>query len=285
MEQKGILIRAVSSFYDVSAGETVLRCRARGRLRLDGLAPTPGDLVRFKPDPEHAGFGILTGIEPRKNYFIRPNVANLDQILFVASAARPATDPFLIDRMSVAAAHAGCRFILCLNKTDSHPGDEIQEIYHQSGIPVIRTSAVTGEGIPDILASLQGRLSVLTGNSGVGKTSLLNRILPGLDRKTGEISEKHGRGKHTTRQTELFSVGPNSWIADTPGFASLDVQILTALKPEDLASCFPEFPTDGCRFPDCRHISEPDCSVRESVLAGKIQESRYQSYLRIIKEL
>ncbi len=295
MTETGRLLKAISSFYYVSVSENTalqnlpqrseMPCRARGRLRLDGVEPTPGDFVRWELDPNHSESGILTGILPRKNFFIRPNVANVDQIVFVASAARPETDPWLIDRVSVSALHAGCDFVLCINKTDLDPGEELYRTYLNCGFPVYRTSAADGSGTAEFASCLRGRMSVLTGNSGVGKSSLLNILIPGISQKTGEISEKHGRGKHTTRHTELFPMGDTGWVADTPGFAALDLQLLASLSEEEIPGCFPEFPRDGCRFPDCRHKAEPFCAVRSAVVEGSISESRYRSYLRILNEV
>ncbi|MCR5088849.1 MAG: ribosome small subunit-dependent GTPase A [Oscillospiraceae bacterium] len=295
MAETGRLLKAISSFYYVYVGSDCslsgnltafgLPCRARGRLRLNGVEPTPGDYVCWQPDPNHSDSGVLTGIQPRKNFFIRPNIANVDQLVFVASAARPETDPWLIDRLSVSAIHAGCEFVVCLNKTDLNPADELFRVYRNAGFPVYRTSAADGRGIAEFSACLKGKLSVLTGNSGVGKTSLLNRLVPGVMQKTDEISQKHGRGKHTTRHTELFPLEQNGWIADTPGFAALDLQLLSALSEEDLPLCFPEFPRDRCRFPDCRHSAEPSCAVRRAVEEGHVEKSRYRSYLRILKEV
>ena len=285
MSSVGTLIRAVSSFYDVAAEGRVLRCRARGHLRLDQIDPLPGDRVCFEPDPAHPNSGILTEILPRSNMLIRPSIANVDQIIFVACAARPGTDPFLIDRISVKAEEIGCRLILCLNKTDLDPADDLYALYSGCGFHVLRTSAFTGDGIDALRATLSGRLSVLTGNSGVGKTSLLNRLLPDVDEKTAEISLKHGRGKHTTRRTELFPLPDGGWLADTPGFAALDLTMISALKAGELAGCFPEFPVCECRFQDCLHYREPDCAVRNALASGAVSQSRYQSYLRMLEEL
>lgn len=262
----------------------LLRCKARGRLHLDGLEPLPGDRVIWEPDPHHAEFGILTGIEPRKNVFVRPNVANLDQLVFIASAARPHTDPYLIDQMSVVAESADCEFLLCVNKTDLLSAEEYEKLYRDCGFQVLSVSAATGEGLDGLKAALNGKVSALTGNSGVGKTSLLNLLFPGLERETGEISPKHGRGRHTTRLTELFRLPDSGYVADTPGFAALEFSRLTRLEPEEIAFCFPEFPAGKCRFPDCMHRSEPDCAVRTAVNAGEIAESRYRSYLRLLQE-
>ena len=281
----GLLIRAHGGFFDVETEPGyILPCRARGRLHLDGTEPLPGDRVRWKEDEHHKGFGILTGIEPRKNVFIRPNMANLQQLVYVASVARPRTDPYLIDLMSVVAGKANCEFLLCINKIDMEPPDHLSTIYQHCDFPVLAVSAQTEEGIDELRKKLSGKISAFTGNSGVGKTSLLNLLLPGIDREVAVISEKHGRGRHTTRLTELFPLPDSGYIADTPGFAALEFGRIAAMEPAEIALSFSEFPTDRCRFPDCVHRSEPDCAVRNAVEEGTVPASRYQSYLRMLQE-
>ena len=286
MNREGVVIRAVSSFYDVETEtRSILRCRARGHLRLGDLEPLPGDRVRFDLDPFHPGSGILTDVLPRRNVLIRPSIANVDQILFVATAARPQTLPYLIDRISVSAEEISTRFILCLNKCDLDLADQLYGIYSGCGYEVLRTSAVSGDGIEALRMILSGKLSVLTGNSGVGKTSLLNRLLPNVMEKTAEVSQKHGRGRHTTRRTELFQLPDGGWLADTPGFSALELKMISSLDPQMLGSCFLEFPQGKCRFQDCLHNREPDCAVRNGVSENRISMSRYQSYLRMLEEL
>ena len=286
MKNIGLLIRAHGGFFDVQTEEYgLLRCRARGRLHLNGTEPLAGDRVIWQRDSHHPEYGILTGIEPRKNVFVRPSVANIDQMIFVASVARPRTDPFLIDQMSVVAAAAGCEFILCVNKEDLEPVDRLASVYHSCGFRVIRTSTVTENGLTELREVLSGSVSVLTGNSGVGKTSLLNLLIPGLSREVAEISEKRGRGRHTTRLTELFPLPGSGYVADTPGFAALELERLTSVSEEELSLCFPEFPQGSCRFPDCLHRGEPQCAVREKMEAGELPESRYTSYLRLLNQV
>ena len=281
----GLLIRAHGGFFDVETEpRTILPCRARGRLHLDGTEPLPGDRVRWKEDEHHRGFGILTGIEPRQNVFIRPNMANLQQLVYVASIARPRTDPYLIDLMSVVAERANCAFLLCINKIDLEPPEQLSTIYQHCDFPVLRVSAETGEGVDELRSQLSGKISAFTGNSGVGKTSLLNLLLPGIDREVAGISEKHGRGRHTTRLTELFPLPDSGYIADTPGFAALEFGRIADMEVSEIAQCFPEFPADQCRFPDCIHRAEPDCAVRDAVHKGTVPDSRYQSYLRMLQE-
>lgn len=281
----GLLIRAHGGFFDVETEQGyTIPCRARGRLHLDGTEPLPGDSVRWKEDEHHNGFGILTGIEPRQNVFIRPNMANLQQLVYVASVARPRTDPYLIDLMSVVARKAKCQFLLCVNKTDLESPEPLCTIYQKCDFPVLSVSAETGQGVDELRKQLSGKISAFTGNSGVGKTSLLNLLLPGVDREVAGISEKHGRGRHTTRLTELFPLPDSGYIADTPGFAALEFGRITDMEVSELALCFPEFPVDRCRFPDCIHRAEPDCAVRSAVDEGMVPSSRYQSYLRMMQE-
>lgn len=260
-------------------------CRARGKLRLNGTEPVPGDQVFWEWDRDHPGNGILTAIAERRNLFIRPNLANISRIVFVASAARPETDPFLVDCMSVVARENACDFMLCVNKTDLNDGQELLAAFKNCSFPVCCVSALTGEGIEALKGILMGGISVFTGNSGVGKSSLLNALVPELKQETGELSEKHGRGKHTTRHTRLFPFPGGGWVADTPGFAALEIRQLSKLSCEELALHFPEFPVGACRFPDCRHDKEPDCAVKNEVEKGRISASRYQSYLRMYHEL
>ena len=278
---QGVIIKSLSGFYTVAAGDERITCKARGRFRLDGTSPLVGDRVRCSVDA--AGRGRIDTVEERKNYFIRPAVANIDALVFVAANVNPVTDPFLIDRVSVIAEEAGCELILCVNKTDLDPGEELERLYRSAGYPVIMTSADTGRGIEELRNAIRGRICAFTGNSGVGKSSLLNCLAPGLDLKTAEVSEKLGRGKHTTRHVELFDLGDDTFLADTPGYASFELEMMKAIPKEELAADFREFRPylDGCRFPDCAHRKEPGCAVTEAVREGKIAASRYRSYERL----
>ena len=278
---KGRIVKALSGFYTVETAEGTLECKARGRFRLDGTSPLVGDLVLCSIDA--AGKGRIDAVEPRKNWFVRPAVANIDALVFVASGVNPVTDPFLVDRVSVIASESDCELIVCVNKTDLHSGDELVRIFTLAGFPVVRTSAETGEGIGELLALLHGKTCAFTGNSGVGKSSILNRILPGAEIETGEVSEKLGRGRHTTRHVQLYAVDGETTIADTPGFASFDLEMMKSVAKEDLASDFIDFaPYLGkCRFHDCAHLKEPGCAVTAALERGEIAESRYRSYTRL----
>ena len=281
--REGRIVKALSGFYDVDTPEGLLTCKARGRFRLDGTSPLVGDKVRCSVDS--SGIGRVDQVLPRKNWFIRPAVANIDALVFVAANVNPVTDPFLVDRVSVIAEDAGCELIVCINKSDLDPGDRLYETFRLAGYPVLRTSAETGEGMEELRGLLRGRLCAFTGNSGVGKSSILNCLLPSLALETGEVSEKLGRGKHTTRHVQLFDLGGDTYIADTPGFASFEIEMMKIIPKEELQQDFRDFgPYLGqCRFQDCMHLKEPGCAVTEAVSRGEIADSRYRSYVRLFE--
>ena len=278
---EGIIVKALSGFYYVESAGGRIECKARGRFRLDGSSPLVGDRVQYNVDAN--GKGMIDRLEERKNWFIRPAVANIDTLVFIAANTNPVTDPFLIDRISVIAAEADCELLICINKCDVDPGDRLFEIFTGAGFPVVRTSAVTGEGMQELRRALSGKVCAFTGNSGVGKSSILNTLLPGAGIKTAEVSDKLGRGKHTTRHVEIYALGEDTYIADTPGFSSLDVTMTNTILKEQLQYDFIDFaPYLGhCRFHDCAHLREPDCAVTQAVRDGKISESRYRSYARL----
>lgn len=281
---EGLIVKALSGFYYVETADGPITCRARGKFRLDGSSPLVGDRVIAERASD--GSGTVREILPRRNRFVRPAVANIDLMVMVAAAVNPVTDPFLIDRVWALAEHHGCEFLLCVNKTDLDAADCLLEIYTAAGASVVRTSAETGEGVDELTARTSGRICAFAGNSGVGKSSLLNAMDPGLSLRTGEVSRALGRGRHTTRHVELFPLAGGGYIADTPGFGSFDIDQMENIRPDELQNCFPEFsPYLGrCRFRDCTHRREPDCAVLEAVKAGQIPLSRHGSYVRLYEE-
>lgn len=278
---QGTIIKALSGFYYVSCEDQVYECKARGKFRLDGTSPLVGDKVSFSVDAN--GKGFIDKVFDRKNSFIRPAVANIDALVFVAANTNPITDPFLIDRVSVVAEEAGCELIVCINKVDIDPADELYAIYTASGFETLRTSAATGEGITELKAALGGKICAFTGNSGVGKSSILNSIVPEFDIEVAAVSSKLGRGKHTTRHVELYDIGNDTFIADTPGFASFDIEMMQTIDKLELQHDFRDFKKfiGNCRFNDCAHLKEPGCAVTEALHRGEIMPSRYQSYKRL----
>ncbi len=277
----GTIIKALSGFYYVSAENSVYECRARGKFRLDGTSPLVGDRVSFAISGN--GKGYIEKVHERKNFFIRPAVANIDVLVFIAANTNPVTDPFLIDRVSVITEEAGCELMVCINKTDIDTADELYDIYSSSGFDTFRVSAFDGGGINELKSALKGKICAFTGNSGVGKSSILNAIVPELKLEVGEVSEKLGRGRHTTRHVELFSVDEDTFIADTPGFASFEVEMMQTIDKHELQYDFRDFRSciGRCRFADCAHLKEPGCAVTEAVQNGRIKLSRYQSYKRL----
>lgn len=274
------IIKALSGFYYVQTEDGVVECRARGRFRRQDQSPLVGDFVRITRQGDK---GVLEALLPRKNAFIRPAVANIDQLVVLASCAIPVTEPFLIDRVLAIAQLQNVPALVVVNKDDLAPAQPLAEIYRRAGVPVLVTSAETGEGIEALREALAGKLSCLTGNSGVGKSSLLNRACPQLQLPVGEVSEKLGRGRHTTRHIELYSLGSNTFVADTPGFSAFDTERMELVRKEQLQYAFPEFaPYLGhCQFPDCAHRKEPGCAVRKALAEGKIGQTRYSSYERL----
>ena len=282
---EGIIMKALSGFYYVDDGQTVTACRGRGKLRHQKVTPLVGDRVEFTPLGD--GSGSLDRILPRKNQFYRPAVANIDQLVIIASQAIPVTDPFLIDRVVAIAQSRDCPCVICVNKCDLEPGDDLAAIYTAAGFPTLKVSAQTGEGMDELRALIAGKVSAFTGNSGVGKSSILNALDPAFQLKTGEISTALGRGRHTTRHVELFRLSCGAEIMDSPGFSSFETEELNLELKHRLPETFREFaPYLGeCQFLDCSHTKEKGCAVREALEAGKLQPSRYQSYLRLFEEL
>ena len=282
-QSEGRIIRSLSGFYEVQTKDGAVTCRARGSLRRCAEIPQTGDLVTISIE---RGKGMVERIHPRRNSFVRPAVSNIDALVVFAANANPVTEPFLIDRVAAIAGDQEVPVYLCVNKCDLDPAQDLIRIYTHAGFPVIAASAETGEGIEELRELIKGKLVAFTGNSGVGKSSILNRLCPELNLPTGEVSEKLGRGRHTTRHVELYDLGDGTLVADTPGFSSFDTDQMDVMLKENLQYAFPDFgPFIGsCQFHDCSHRKEPGCAVTAALAAGEIEPTRYDSYLRLYEK-
>ncbi|WP_010269773.1 ribosome small subunit-dependent GTPase A [Paenibacillus senegalensis] len=294
---QGTIVKALSGYYYVlpdgqGPGDPRIQCRGRGIFKKKKITPLVGDRVEFALTEN--GEGTVTEILPRSSELIRPPVANVELAVLVFSIAEPSLNLQLLDKFLVHAEHAGLDALLVLSKHDlllsGHVDVELEEVeairtmYEAIGYRVVISSSSESRGLDEIREYLKGRISVFAGQSGVGKSSLLNAIIPGLSLDTNEISQKLGRGKHTTRHVELIALEPSGWVADTPGFSQLD---FSPIEAEDLAACFPEMASraPGCRFRGCLHLNEPGCSVQEAVDAGVIPATRYEHYQLFLAEI
>ena len=281
MTEYGLLLKGVGSFYEVltESGETVT-CKARGAFRREGLVPTVGDRVGIERQAQ--GYAQLREILPRKNLLVRPAAANVDQLLIVVSASVPAPDWMLVDRLIIAAKRLNIEPIPVLNKIDT-ASDAIREQFltEYAAFSTILLSAETREGIDRLHAVINGKVTCLAGQSAVGKSSLLNALIPDLHLETGALSQKTERGRHTTRHAELLPYAGGA-VLDTPGFSLFETDLL---EQDELDACYPEFEhAFPCRFPGCMHISEPDCGVKPLLVSGVLSKGRYERYVEIAKE-
>lgn len=285
MIMTGQIIKSLSGFFYIRCGDRLITCRARGKIKAGGFTPLVGDQVSFSLLDEDSG--VLEEILPRRNSFIRPAVANIDSFVFIASDSLPVTDPFLIDRVSVIAEKNQCEFILCINKCDLPHRESLYPLYRNVGFRVLQTSAVTGDGIDELKNSISGKIVVFTGNSGIGKSSILNCLFPEAAAETAEISQKLNRGRHTTRSVQSYCIGNDTVVIDTPGFSSFDIAMIQMIDPEELDGLFVDFTpfVGNCRFQDCRHLNEPGCAVLKAVQESDIRESRHASYSRLYEML
>ena len=279
----GRILRSLSGFYDVQTDHGVVTCRGRGNLRRGSQIPLTGDMVQITVE---RGKGMIEKILPRKNSFVRPAVANVDVLVIFAANVNPVTEPFLIDRVAAIAGDQEVEVIICINKCDLDPAEELERIYRHAGFEVICTSAETGEGVQSLREKIRGKVVAFTGNSGVGKSSILNALDARLELSTGEVSEKLGRGRHTTRHVELYEIGEGTYVADTPGFSSFDTDQMEIILKDNLQYAFPEFGSfiGCCQFHDCSHRKEPGCAITAAVAAGEIEPTRYDSYLKLYEK-
>lgn len=283
---EGKIIKGIGGFYYVSTPDGVFSCRARGKFRKESQTPIVGDVAEIEVTDNEKKEGYVVKIFPRKNALIRPQVSNIDQLLVTFAALSPEPSLHLIDKLTVTALHRNIPCAICINKADlsEEKAEEYKNIYEAAGFSVIVCSAETGKNTDQLIDLLKDKTTALAGSSGVGKSSLLNSIGESLNLKTGNVSDKIQRGKHTTRHTELFPLSFGGYVLDTPGFGSFD---LFDIKYHELSSLFPEIERfeGGCRFQGCAHIKEPDCSVKEALGQGKIHESRYESYCQLYEQL
>lgn len=278
MTAEGLIIKAISGAFYVQTPDAILPCKARGIFRKRGIAPVAGDHVRIEDDN-------IIEILPRKNELVRPKAANIDLALMTVSTVQPVPNTYVLDKLITVCEFKQIEPVIILTKTDLKKDDAFTAIYQNAGFTVIQT----GEGIEnreEILSVMRGKISLFIGNTGVGKSTLLNRLFPDLGLRTAAISDKLGRGRHTTRQVELYPVPGGGYVADSPGFSSVELEAYEPIRKEELAECFREFkPYLGkCQFADCSHRREKGCAVLQAVNDGKISLSRHESYVMLYEE-
>ena len=283
----GIIVKGIGGFYYVEAQNKLYECKARGIFRKEEIVPLPGDQVVISIIDAEKRLGIIDEILPRSSLLIRPAVANINQVVMVIAAKSPSPDMMLLDKLLITAEYKDLKSIICINKVDLDPEGKfrnIVEMYKKPGYTVIPISIVDNIGFDQLRACLQDKTSVFAGQSGVGKSTLLNRVMNSMVMKIGEISERNERGKHTTRHAELLKLVEGGFIVDTPGFSSFE---LSGVKLDELQFYYPEMEEckNKCRFTGCSHINEPDCAVKEAVGDGRMDRSRYDRYIELHKIL
>lgn len=284
MEKQGLIIKLLGGIYFVEASDVVYECKAKGSFRNKNFSPVCGDKVEIQIKDNETP--TIVKVFDRKSLIIRPQLANLDCLVLVNSVCEPSPNMLLIDKFIAIAEYKGIEPVVVFTKIDKKSENDLVSVYKKAGVKVFSVDNTTGMGSEELKELLKGRLSAFTGNTGVGKSSLLNNLFPGLNLDTGEISKKLGRGKHTTRHVELFKLSDGGYIADTPGFSSFDTNRYDIIFKDELASCFREFDDflGKCKFQDCYHINEPGCEVIRAVNDGIISKSRHESYVQMFEE-
>jgi ribosome biogenesis GTPase len=271
-----VILKSIGGFYYVRSGDNIIECKAKGKFRKLSPSPLAGDIVETRFD---GSTNVITSVKERKNSFVRPPVANLDLMVIVISTVDPAPNYLVIDKLCAIARYKDVDVAMVVTKSDIADYSSVVDIYEKAGYHVFTTGEDDGEELSKIKEYMKGKLCVFSGNSGVGKSTLLNKLFPGLSLETGETSKKLGRGKHTTRRVEIYEID-GCMVADTPGFSSIELDYDNFISKEDLQHCFIEFePYIGkCRFADCAHVGERDCRIKDAVREGLIPQSRYESY-------
>jgi ribosome biogenesis GTPase len=277
-ETSGIIIKCLGGLYTVESPNGILECKARGVFRAKGINPAVGDSVTLTD-------GIITEIGERRNYIVRPPLANLDQLIFIVSVAEPAPNLLLLDKFIAVAEYQRIEPVIVFTKTDLEDCKKYTAIYKKAGFRVYEVDYRKPDPAAEIRELLKDKISAFTGNSGAGKSTLLNEVCGDFHITTGEVSRKLGRGRHTTRHSELYKLPFGGYIADTPGFSTFETNKYNIIRKEELADCFREFEkADECRFRDCSHTKEKGCGVLQAVEDGVIPESRHQSYCSMYEE-
>ena len=287
MSMKGKIIKGIAGFYYVHTEKGIFECKAKGVFRKEKVKPLVGDNVEIAVLDETKKLGNVEAVLPRKNALIRPAVANIDMALVIFAAAKPDPNFNLLDRFLCMMEYQHVPVTICFNKCDLVTEQEMEAlraIYEPAGYPILFTCAKENLHVDELRALLTGKTTSVAGPSGVGKSSLVNRLQTDIQMETGQISDKIGRGKHTTRHSQIIPIGDDSYIMDTPGFSSMDVP---GMEKEDLWRCYPEFVEHEpkCRFIGCSHIGEPDCGVKEAVATGAISQTRYDNYVLLYEEM
>lgn len=285
MKIDGIIKKGIGGFYYVEAADGIIyECKARGVFRKEKITPLAGDKVEISVDENNKN--SIDKIYERRNMFKRPPIANVDKLVIVSSVCDPRPNLLIIDRLTAVAVYKNVEPIIVFTKNDLQSADEYIEIYKNAGFKTFAVSNETGEGIGEVKAVIENGVCVFTGNSGVGKSSLINRMYPDFALETGEISKKLGRGRHTTRHVELLKIN-NGYIADTPGFSSLVFETNDLIKKDELAFCFPDFSDyiDSCKFSTCAHVNDKGCRLIEAVNSGDVMRSRHESYVTMYNEV